>query len=103
MGHVTRRAGHGDILVASQKEKRMIDKEKKSKTMQQKSSTRKHVEYGEQENNEKEPKNWRTQKLDKNRNKDLIQMRRTQARSIPPLPLETTSSSMVMDESDLKP
>jgi len=36
---------NGDVLVASQKEKRMKEK---SKTMQKKSNTKKYVEYGEQ-------------------------------------------------------
>ena len=57
---------NGDILVTSQKEKRMKHKEKKrAKQCKKKSSTKKHVEYGEQKNNEKEPKH-------ENRNKDLI-------------------------------
>jgi hypothetical protein len=80
---------NGDVLVASQKEKRMKDKEKKAKQCKKKSSTKNHVEYGKQKTMRKNHKTGEH----KNRNKDLIRMRRTQARSIPPLPLETTSSS----------
>ena len=90
---------NGDVLVTSQKEKRMKDKEKKrTKQCKKKSSTKKTCRVWQTE------KQWKETEKHEKRNKDLIQMRRTQARSIPPLPLETTSSSMVvMGESSPMP
>ena len=52
---------NGDVLVASQKEKRMKHKEKKERNNAKKRvAQKKNVEYGKQKNNEKKPQNWKT-------------------------------------------
>ena len=65
--------------------------------MQKKSRTKKHVEYGKQKNNEKEPQNWRTRKQKQRPNPN--------EKPGPSLPLPYRDDVLVgvMDESNLMP